>query len=212
MTAPPRTRREGARILVTGSQGFVGTHLRHALGLRGCECVGVDVPGSGAEIERDLGARDLDPAGLVAEAGAIDAVLYMAARITRGSSVDAEARANLRAIAEAPPRLMEAFLAAGQRPHLVACSTFKMYGPSRPERETAEGAIDPADPPQRPDPHSYGSAKFLAERLLELSAERAGYRFAVVRPSCIYGPGQHAKNAIPRFLAALLEGGRPTVY
>ncbi len=207
----PLTRREGARILVTGSQGFVGTHLRAALSLRGIECVGVDRPGSGAEIQVNLSDPALDFGALVEEAGELDSIIYMAATITRGSSVDALARDNLRAIAEGPVKLMEAFSAKGDAPHLIACSTFKMYGPSVVEREI-DGAFDPADPPQRPDPHSYGSVKFLAERLLQISSRRAGYAYGVVRPSCIYGPGQHAKNAIPRFLAALLEGKAPTVY
>ncbi len=197
-----------ARILVTGSEGFVGRHLTAAIAARGVERVGVDLPGTGADVELDLSDPAFDPAALVAEVGAVDAVIYMAARITRGSSVDGAARDNLRAIAEAPVRLMEAFVARGGRPpHLVLCSTFKMYGPPRDDRP-----VDPADPPQSPDPHSYGSAKFLAERLTEIASARSGFRFAVVRPSCIYGPGQHGHNAIPRFLRAALAGEPPVVF
>lgn len=197
-----------ARILVTGSEGFVGRHLGAAIAARGLELVGVDLPGTGAAIEVDLADPAFDPAALAARAGSIDAVISMAARITRGSSVDGAARDNLRAIAEAPVRLMETFVERGGRPpHLVLCSTFKLYGPPRDE-----APIDPADPPQSPDPHSYGSAKFLAERLVEIAAERSGFRFAVVRPSCIYGPGQHGHNAIPRFLRAALAGEAPVVF
>mgnify|MGYP000993134023 CR=1 FL=1 len=193
------------RILVTGSQGFVGRHLRAALDARGIACVGVDRPGTGAEFERDLSAPDLDVDDLVARAGAIDHVIYMAATITRGSSVDALARDNLRAIADAPVRLMEAFAARASAPHLVYCSTYKSYGPARTL------PIDPMRPPQDPDPHSYGSAKSLAEALLAISSRRAGYRYAIVRPTCIYGPGQHLHNAIPLFLKAAWEGRVPTV-
>lgn len=190
---------------MTGSEGFVGHHLRAAIEARGAECVGVDLPGSGAELEVDLSAPDFDPAGLAKLAGDVDLVIYMAAKITRGSSVDADARNNLRAIAEAPARLIEAL--PKNDVHLVLCSTFKMYGP--PDHD---GPIDPSNPPQSPDPHSYGSAKFLAERLMEISSARHGHRFAVVRPSCIYGPGQHAHNAIPRFLRALIDGDPPMLF
>ncbi|MCA9606304.1 MAG: NAD(P)-dependent oxidoreductase [Myxococcales bacterium] len=200
------------RILVTGSEGFVGRHLTAAIAARGVERVGVDLPGTGADIEVDLAERGFEPDALVRAAPDVDAVIYMAAKITRGSSVDAAARDNLRCIAEAPVRLMEAYVAqrgagAGRPPHLVLCSTFKMYGPPRDDRP-----VDPADPPQSPDPHSYGSAKFLAERLLEIGSARSGFSFAVVRPSCIYGPGQHGHNAIPRFLRAALAGERPVVF
>lgn len=195
-----------SRIVVSGSQGFVGKHLRQALRARGVEVLGLDVPGSGAELEQDLGAADFEPERLARQVGPVSGIIYMAARITRGSSVDAPARANLRAIAEAPVRLLEAFHGLHGPTHLVYCSTYKSYGPA------LQQPIDPERPPQRPDPHSYGSAKALAERLLVIAARRLGARYAVVRPTCIYGPGQHLHNAIPRFLSACLAGEAPTVF
>jgi dTDP-6-deoxy-L-talose 4-dehydrogenase (NAD+) len=195
-----------ARVLVTGSQGFVGKHLRAALVARRCQVIGVDRPGTGAEIEVDLSAADLDTDALAAAAGPVDALIYMAATITRGSSVDAFARGNLRASAEAHVRLWESLAARGPTPHHVYCSTYKTYGPA------ASLPIDPELPPQRPDPHSYGSAKSLAERLLALSAARLGAAYAVVRPTCIHGPGQHLHNAIPLFLKEGLAGKNPVVH
>ncbi|MCS6899790.1 MAG: NAD(P)-dependent oxidoreductase [Myxococcales bacterium] len=195
-----------ARVLVTGSQGFVGKHLRAALVARRCEVIGVDRPGTGAEIEIDLSAPDLDTDALAAAVGSVDALISMAATITRGSSVDAFARRNLRVIAEVPVRLWESLSARGSIPHHVYCSTYKTYGPP------ASLPIDPELPPQRPDPHSYGSAKSLAERLLALSSARLGGAYAIVRPTCIYGPGQHLHNAIPLFLKAGLAGKNPVVH
>lgn len=194
------------RILVTGSQGFVGKHVRAALSARGVETLGVDVPGSGAEYQIDLGSAALDAGALARVAGRVDGIIYMAARITRGSSVDGPARANLRAISEAPVRVWEAFDELTGPTQLVYCSTYKGYGPAEQQ------PIDPARPPQRPDPHSYGSAKALAERLLTISAKRLGRPFAIVRPTCIYGPGQHLHNAIPIFLRTGLAGQAPTVF
>jgi len=195
-----------ARVIVTGSQGFVGKHLRAALVARRCEVVGVDRPGSGAEIERDLADPDLDTDALAAAIGPVDALISMAATITRGSSVDALARSNLLAIAEAHPRLWESLAALGPTPHHVYCSTYKTYGPA------LSLPIDPESPPQRPDPHSYGCAKSLAERLLAIASVRLKTPFAVVRPTCIYGPGQHLHNAIPLFLRAALAGQGPVVH
>lgn len=195
-----------ARVVVTGSQGFVGKHLRAALVARRCEVIGIDRPQTGAEVEIDLSDSSLDPRAIASSVGSVDAIIYMAATITRGSSVDAFARGNLRAIAEAPLRLWEAFAELGSIPHQVYCSTYKTYGPP------TSLPIDPELPPQRPDPHSYGSAKSLAERLLFLSAARLGAPYAIVRPTCIYGPGQHIHNAIPLFLKAGLAGKIPVVH
>jgi UDP-glucose 4-epimerase len=193
------------RIVVSGSEGFVGKHLRRALAARGCEVIGVDRPGTRAEIQQDLADPELDFTRIASLTGRVHGVIYLAATISRSSSVDAAARRNLRAIADAAVELFETYAERWPGSHFVYCSTYKTYGP-------ASGPIDPEHPPQRPDPHSYGAAKSLAERLLAISAARTGARYAVVRPSCVYGPGQHLHNAIPGFLRALLAGEAPVVY
>lgn len=200
------TRADGARVLVTGSEGFVGRHLRAALSRRGVTCVGVDCPGSGAEIEVDLADPGFDPRGVWDAAGQTTSSIYLAARISRTSSVDALARANLRLIAEAPVRLIEEAARRGACAHLVDCSTIKVFGPQR------QDAIDAATHPRRPDPFCYGSAKALGERLLAIAAPRAGFTYAVVYPTYVYGPGQHRQNAIPLFLQAALGGEDPVVF
>lgn len=200
------TRAEGARVVVTGSQGFVGRHVRAALARRGAVCVGVDRPGTGAEIEMDLSDPAFDPDAVWEAAGTAVSVVYMAANITRTSSVDEKARSNLRLIAEAPSRLVEAGVARGACSHLVDCSTYKIYGPQK------QPLIVAATHPRRPDPFSYGSAKALGERLLAIASRRAGFSYAMVHPTCIYGPGQHLHNAIPLFLRAALQGESPIVF
>jgi UDP-glucose 4-epimerase len=194
------------RLVVTGSQGFVGKHLRRVLTERGVEVVGVDRPGTGAEREADLSARGLDVPAMVRDIGRVDGVIYMAATITRGSSVDAAARDNLEAIATRAVEWLETSQGVSPGAPFVYCSTYKTYGPARTL------PIDPQRPPQKPDPHSYGCAKKLAERLLANAAARCGARWSIVRPTCIYGPGQHLHNAIPTFLRACWAGEAPTVF
>jgi nucleoside-diphosphate-sugar epimerase len=188
---------------VTGSQGFVGGHLRRTLVGRGCEVIGVDVPGRGAEIGLDLGGFDAD--ALARQVGPLAGIIHLAARITRGSSVDAAARANLRTIAEAPVKLGEAWHTAHGPTHVVLCSTLKVYGPQ-------PNPIAPTASPLRPEPHSYGSAKALAERLLTIAARRTGFSAAIVRLTFVYGPGQAPHNAIPTFLRACWRGEQPVVF
>lgn len=206
MSIAPRTNADGCRVLVTGSEGFLGRHLRRGLAERGCRVIGIDRPERGAEITVDLAAPDFDPDRVWDRVGPADAVVYLAANISRTSSVDTAARRNLRVIAETPVRLMESAVGRGLSPHLVFCSTFKLYGPARQAR------IDPETHPQRPDPWSYGCAKVLAERLLAIASARSGFTYTVVRPTCIYGPGQHLHNAIPIFLQAAWRGEPPIVF
>ncbi len=194
------------RVVVPGSQGFVGRHLRAALTLRGVETIGIGRPGSGAEIEVDLGARDLDVPGLVASIGPVDGVVYMAATIARGSSVGREARENLEVVATRAVEWLEATQAVSPGAHTVYCSSLKMYGAA-----TAQ-PIDPERPPQEPDAWSYGCAKALAERLLAVAAARTGARWCTVRPTYVFGPGQHLHNAIPMFLKSAWAGERPVVF
>jgi UDP-glucose 4-epimerase len=165
--------------------------------------IGVDVPGRGAEIEGDLGA--VDAGALARQVGPVAGIIHLAARITRGSSVDGPARANLRAIAEAPVLIGEAFQAVHGPTHVVLCSTLKVYG-----RQPCP--IGPTASPLHPEPHSYGSAKALAERLLGIAARRAGFSAAVVRLTFVYGPGQAGHNAIPTFLRACWRGEPPVVF
>lgn len=194
------------RILVTGSEGFLGKHLRHALRARGCIVLGIDRPGTGAEHEIDLSDPSLSAAQLAEQIGPVEGIIYLAANILRTSSVDDAARRNLQTIAAAAVDLMDAWNARHGLTHFVYCSTFKTYGPA------LQLPIDPERPPQRPDPFSYGSAKLLAERLLAVSAARTGARYAIVRSSCITGPGQHLHNAIPVFLRDCWQGQRPIVF
>jgi len=192
-------------ILVTGSQGFVGGALRALLAARGHPVVGVDLPGRGAEVELDLGDEAFDAEALARRLGPVGGIIHLAAHITRGSSVDGAARRNLRAIAEVPARLGETWSAAHGPTHVVLCSSLKVYG-------DVPSPIDPLTSPLRPEPRSYGSAKALAERLLAISARRAGFTAAFVRLTYVYGPGQHATNATPIFLRACWRGEAPVVF
>jgi len=194
------------KVLVTGSEGFVGRHLRRALVARGALVLGVDLPGRGAELEQNLADAEFSAETLAERVGAVDGIVHLAARITRGSSVDGDARRNLRAIAEVPVRVMEAFNARYGPTHLVFCSSIKVYG------DQGAGPIQPSLSPLRPEAHSYGSAKALAERLLEISRARGLGSYAVVRPSFVYGPGQPTTTAIPAFLRTCLSGAGPSVF
>lgn len=179
--------------------------MRRALEFRECEVIGVDRSDTGAEIELDLAEPAFDGRALAERVGRADGVIYLAASSTRGSSVDDAARANLRAIATAAVSTFEVFASRRDPAHFVYCSTYKVYGP-RP------GVIDPAEGPGHPDPHSEASAKAFGERLLGVASARVRQPIAIVRPTCVYGPGQHSWNVVFRFLSDCWAGRRPVVF
>jgi nucleoside-diphosphate-sugar epimerase len=194
------------RIFVTGSRGFVGLQLGALLAERGCDVIGLDLPGRGSDVECDLSDPSLDVNALAEQVGPVSGLIHLAAHILRGSSVDARARSNLRAIADAPVRLTEAFQRHNREMRVVYCSSIKTYG-----RQVKLPAAPEASP-LRPDAFCYGSAKALGERLMQLSQRRNEGSLAIVRPGFIYGPGQPANNAIRAFLGACWQGQRPTVF
>ncbi len=193
-------------VVVVGSEGFVGAHVRAALVARGLGVVGVGRPGSGAEVELDLADDALDVEAAVEAIGPTSGVVYLAATISRGSSVDARARENLRVIASSAIAWMIATHARWSDAAFVYTSSLKVEG------HTDGSPIDPSRPIVRPDAWSYGSAKAFAERALAAIARERGATLAVVRPTYVYGPGQHAANAIPTFLRGLWAGEAPRIF
>jgi UDP-glucuronate 4-epimerase len=200
------------RYLVTGSAGFVGSHLAEALLEGGHEVVGVDAftdyyardvkeanlerawaqPGF-TFVERDLAEGELEP--LVE---GMDGVFHLAAQPgVRGSWGDTFAiyvRENILAT----QRLFEA--AARANVGVVMASSSSVYGNAEeyPTREdTSPRPISP-----------YGVSKLACESLAQTYSESSGLDVVALRYFTVYGPRQRPDMAFSRIIAALL-GDRP---
>lgn len=199
----------GVRALVTGADGFIGSHLTEALVREGARvrafCFynsngsrgwldGLD-PAIEREIEFRLG--DVRDARFVESACAdIDVVFHLAALIAipysyhaPESFVDTNVRGTL--------NVLEAVRRSGCR-RLVQTSTSEVYGTpaTLPIRET--------HPLQGQSP--YSASKIAADKLCE--AYHCSFETPVVtlRPFNTYGPRQSARAVIPTILEQLLRG------
>jgi nucleoside-diphosphate-sugar epimerase len=189
-------------LVVTGSSGFIGSHLCAALRARGERPVGIDrVPSPVMPtIRTDLA----DPSDEALEAlRSADAVWHLAAlpgiRDRRPDIAIRRHRDNVVAagnvLAAVPPGTP-----------LVVTSSSSVYGGSRhggtdrPSRES-----DPLRPRG-----GYARSKVAMERLCELRAARGG-RVAVARPFTIAGEGQRADMAIATWIESVRTGRTVTV-
>lgn len=182
-----------ARFLVTGTAGFIGSHLAGRLAADGHDVVGVDKrSGPRVTVHGDLLAMDLAP--LVV---GIDCVVHLAGQPGVRESwahFPAYARGNI----ETTQRLLEA-LRGRPVSKFVLASTSSVYGEApMPARE--EGPALPVSP--------YGATKLAAESLCDLYGRTAGVPWVSLRYFTVYGPGQRPDMAFTRWLKAA-AGGRP---
>lgn len=158
------------RFLVTGAEGFIGTHLRREL-----EGAGHDVYCMDMEYGGDLREQGTIEAGLDM-AGPVDYVIHLAAQVGRLFGEDDVAH-TITNNALATARVAQACAARGIR--LAYCSTSEVYGDRGDEWCLEDGSMNL--------PHNlYGVSKRWGEEVARLYAPDG---LVVFRLSMPYGPG-----------------------
>ncbi|GAA2651465.1 NAD-dependent epimerase/dehydratase family protein [Streptomyces aculeolatus] len=210
-TAPLR------RAVVTGSAGFIGSHLAHALVQAGTTVIGVDrrAPATDAtahanlaclrglpgyhHITADLLNCAIDP--LLIDA---DAVFHLAGIPGVRPSWGPQFGDYLASNVLATHRVLEACTRIGV-PRLVVASSSSVYGP------TGGGASVEADRPRPPSP--YAVTKLAEEQLCLAYAEHpAGPSVVALRYFTVYGPRQRTDMFTHRALHAALTGEPLRLY
>ena len=201
----------GKKVLVTGSGGFIGSHLAERLAKLGCRVVALThydsrpdrsnleflTPETLAEL--DVRPGDVrDPMFMLEVTKGCQVVFHLAALIgipysylAPSSYVDTNIKGTM--------NVLQACLAAGVE-RLVHTSTSECYG-------TAQYTpIDEAHPLCAQSP--YSATKIGADHIA-LSYHRAfGTPVVVLRPFNTYGPRQSARAVIPTIISQLLAGER----
>lgn len=208
------------KALVTGSAGFIASHLTRALHRDGVEVVGVDAFTDSYDvrlkrwrIDRLLGERALEFHELdVAREGALDplfarhrfdVVYHLGARAGVRQSI-ADPRAYLDANATGTLSVLEAARRHDVARVLVA-STSSLYGNHnpRPFREDAN-----TDRPLSP----YAASKKAAEAMAASYAHLYGIHTPVCRFFTVYGPAGRPDMSVFRFIEWISRGSPITLY
>jgi nucleoside-diphosphate-sugar epimerase len=202
---------------VTGSAGFVGSHVCDALLARGDEVDGVDAftdyydpaikRANTAALARHEGFRgfELDLARVDLDdvlAGA-DAVIHLAAqpgvRLSWSEGFALYVERNI----SASQRLLEA-VRRTRVPRLVLASSSSVYGNATARPITEDAPTRPFSP--------YGVTKLAVEHLAGAYGANWGVSTVVLRYFTLYGPGQRPDMALHRFIGAVAAGRPVTVY
>lgn len=200
---------KGKKVLVTGSDGFIGSHLVEDLLDRGCQVKAFVYYNSfnswgwldafPKEKIRDIEifAGDVrDPNGVETAMKACDVVFHLAALIgipfsyhSPDSYVDTNIKGTLNILQAARKLAIE---------KLLVTSTSEVYGTAK------YTPIDENHPLQGQSP--YSATKIAADRLAESFYRSFSLPLVIVRPFNTFGPRQSARAVIPTIITQLLAG------
>jgi len=189
-----------ARVLVTGADGFIGSHLTHRLVADGAEVHALTSEVSSVYPQRliDLRGSIAVHEGNLMDRSAMDAlvraakptyIFHLAAYTHVGKSwsrVDECIQANI----QGTMNLLQALADTGYE-RFVNTGTSEIYGDiDVPFREDA--VVNPISP--------YSVSKYAAERFCRLFQRAYGWPIVMLRPFNAYGPAQSPDRVIPEII------------
>lgn len=198
------------KALVTGSHGFVGTHLRALLRERGGRLTGLDSRPAAPEAGESFAAVDLLDAAALADAverADPDVVFHLAALPGRGD--EAALRKTLEVNVHGTAHLCEALRRRGKPVRLVHVGSSAMYGAVPPEDDpvTESAPLCPLG--------VYGWSKVASEAVAFAHQGRGGVDVIGVRPFNHTGPGEPlhlAGSAFAKQIAEIEAGAEPVIH
>lgn len=199
------------KILITGSGGFIGSHLTEGLARRGCQVQAFVLYNSfnswewldyvGKDIKENIHvfSGDIrDPHGVKKAMQGCDVILHLAALIAIPFSyhspdtyVDTNIKGTLNILQAARELGVE---------KVIHTSTSEVYGTARFVPITEEHPLQGQSP--------YSATKIGADQLALSFYRSFGTPVSIVRPFNTYGPRQSARAVIPTIITQLTSGKR----
>ncbi|MDZ4180695.1 MAG: NAD-dependent 4,6-dehydratase LegB [Coriobacteriia bacterium] len=199
----------GKSVVVTGADGFIGSHLVEELVAHGSRVTAfcfynsfnswgwLDTVAPEAMAEVDVFMGDVrDPNGVRTALKDADAVMHLAALIgipfsyhSPDSYVDTNVKGTLNVLQAARDLELE---------RVVVTSTSEVYGTA------LYVPIDEKHPRQGQSP--YSASKIGADAMAESFHRSFGLPVTIVRPFNTYGPRQSARAVIPTIITQLMDG------
>lgn len=202
---------QGKRVLITGADGFIGSHLTEALLAEGCKVKAfcyynsfnswgwLDTLSKETLSQIEVFTGDIrDPNGVRKAMENIDVVFHLAALIaipfsyhSPDSYVDTNIKGTLNVLQAARDLNIE---------KLLVTSTSEVYGTA------IYVPIDEKHPKQGQSP--YSATKIGADHLSESYYRSFNLPVTIVRPFNTYGPRQSARAVIPTIISQLMNGSK----
>ncbi len=208
----------GRRVLVTGADGFLGSHLCEALVGAGARVAALVRPSSvsgtvGVSL-RNLTALtpQLDAVLAVDVAGreATDAIVRAEPEVVFHLAADAYVERSftypgevLRTNLGGTEAVLEACRRRPEIARVVVTSSSEIYGGTRGDAIDEDHPLEPTSP--------YAASKVAADRLAYAYHRTFGTPVAIIRPFNTYGP-RHPYDVIPKFIDRALRGDPLVVY
>lgn len=194
-------------VLVTGADGFIGSHLAETLVQAGARVRALTLynsfgswgwlDGSASARDMEIVSGDIRDAALMREVThGVDLVFHLAALIAIPYSYRAP-ESYVQTNVQGTLNVMKAALDNGAR-RVLHTSTSEVYGTAR------YVPIDEKHPLQPQSP--YSASKIAADALAASFYHSFGLPLTIVRPFNTYGPRQSARAVVPTVITQLLSG------
>ncbi|MEM0445136.1 MAG: NAD-dependent epimerase/dehydratase family protein [Nitrososphaerota archaeon] len=187
------------RVLITGSQGFIGRSMMEYLERKGYEVVGLDV-GEGAGLRINI----LDSDALIAATK--DAkpshIIHLAA-VSSPPACREDPQSCLKTNVLGTINALEAARLIGVE-RFIFLSSANVYGPRPATPVTEECPLAPRA--------LYDHSKVIAEKCVEAYNRLYGLPTVVFRSWKVFGEFDSRNSAISRFIRACLEGGEIVLF
>ncbi len=208
----------GRRVLITGADGFIGSHLTERMLAEGARVSVLvrprSVTGTVEFTLRNLGhVHDRLQAIVatdVAGPDAVDRVCELDPAVIFHLAADAYVERSfghpqevLRTNLGGTMTVLQAARRRSSIERVVITSSSEVYGPAQSRRIAESHPLEPTSP--------YAASKVAADRMAIAYHRTYGTPVAVIRPFNTYGP-RHVYDVIPKFVARALRGEPLEVY